>query len=139
MEWVILALIFLVVWYYDSQEAIAKPPPRRKTTPPVPYTSEWKRPVKSAEFINYTDYIKSDTWKKSPQRLACIAAAKNKCQMCGATFGLEVHHISYANLGSELPQQLVLLCILCHEHTHAMAGKGAKYYPPLRRPNFNGQ
>ena len=115
----------------------ATPIDRVITEPTLPYMAAWERPVKSADYIDYKEYVSSDAWQKSERRLNCIKAARNKCQMCGAMFGLEVHHITYTNLGAELPQELVLLCISCHEHTHAMAGKGAKSYPPIRRPNKN--
>ena len=137
----IIPLLVLVLWWAGSRKEIPQPPTPSQTiervvTPTVPKTTmAWIKPKQSEVYIDYTTYISSDEWLKSPQRLACIKTANNKCQMCGVPFGLEVHHISYKHLGNELPEQLVLLCVLCHDHTHLMAGKGAKYYPPLRRPN----
>ena len=130
----------LVLWFFTTLDNKPKSNPTKKapkprvTEPIIPYTAAWERPVKSADYIDYKEYVTSDAWQKSERRLNCIKAARNKCQMCGAMFGLEVHHITYTNLGKELPQDLVLLCISCHEYTHAMAGKGAKSYPPLKRP-----
>ena len=130
----------LVLWIFTTldnkpKDKAEKPEHKpRVTGPPIVYTAAWERPVKSADYIDYKEYVASDEWQRSERRLNCIKAAHNKCQMCGAMFGLEVHHITYKNLGKELPQDLVLLCILCHEHTHAMAGKGAKSYPPIKRP-----
>ena len=130
----ILTVSFLRILYmlvkYNVKKYYIHP---RITTTPLRYTAAWKRPKKSDTYIDYQEYITSEAWQKSTQRLECIKAARNKCQMCGAMFGLEVHHITYNNLGKELPQDLVLLCILCHEHTHKMAGKGAKSYPPIKR------
>ena len=157
MEWYIIALIayplFLAhqKWVQPHLQKSAEadkehlpleaykdkyPIPVNRTVTQLPdfILAEWERPVKAKDYIDYKDYIVSDAWQKSERRLNCIKAARNKCQMCGAMFGLEVHHITYTNLGKELPQDLVLLCILCHEHTHAMAGKGAKSYPPIRCP-----
>ena len=160
MEWYIIALIAYPLFLAHQKwvrpylrkpadsykEQLPLEAYRDKPTTPINRTvtelpafilAEWERPVKAKDYIDYKDYITSDAWQKSERRLNCIKAARNKCQMCSAMFGLEVHHISYANLGKELPQELVLLCALCHDHTHKMAGKGAKYYPPLRRPKLN--
>ena len=109
---------------------------KRKITPfPYAVMAEWVRPKRNKEYIDYKEYVASEEWQNSKRRKQCIKDADNKCQMCGIGFGLEVHHVHYQNLGKEKPDQLVLLCVLCHEYTHKMAGKGAKYYPPLRRPN----
>ena len=155
MEWYAIALIayplYLIheIWIkpylpteppppiYTPTFKKTEPPARATTELPPSVTAEWERPKKSKDYIDYKEYVASDEWQKSERRLNCIKAARNKCQMCGAMFGLEVHHITYTNLGAELPQELVLLCVLCHEHTHAMAGKGAKSYPPIRRPDIN--
>ena len=131
-----MLLIILTQYLVTPQPPARSKVKRHKTTPPPSTLAAWERPVKSTDYIDYKEYVTSDEWQKSERRLNCIKAARNKCQMCGVMFGLEVHHIHYRNLGNELPQQLVLLCSLCHEYTHQMAGKGAQNYPPLRRPNY---
>lgn len=40
------------------------------------------------------------------------------CEACGSPDELEVHHITYENLGTEQPQDLVVLCGQCHEGRH---------------------
>ena len=65
----------------------------------------------------YKQYIKSDAWaEKRRQRLEI---AGHKCEMCGRleenSKGLQVHHITYADLGNEdVGNQLIALCGRCH-------------------------
>jgi 5-methylcytosine-specific restriction endonuclease McrA len=61
----------------------------------------------------------------SPEWWATAAAALRragyKCQVCGVDrcfSRLEVHHNSYANLGREPPEDLVVLCRPCHALFH---------------------
>ena len=70
----------------------------------------------------YKEYIKSDVWKeKCEQRLEI---AGHKCEMCGRleknSKGLQIHHISYRNLGHEdVANDLICLCGRCHILIHA--------------------
>ena len=95
---------------------------------------EWKIPVKSDTYIDYKEYIASDEWKESFARTVTLITDNHQCRMCGDDYKIAVHHITYINLGHEYPEDLVTLCKDCHEHTHTIAGKGAKHYPPIRRP-----
>lgn len=68
------------------------------------------------KWIDYNAYILSDEWKqKREQRLAMDG---NKCQVCGAVDGLEVHHLTYRNLGHEEMDELITLCRDCHKKQH---------------------
>jgi len=61
----------------------------------------------------YRAYLRSDTWKRV--RTGAISAARNRCQECGYSGRrLQVHHLNYANLGRERPQDLRVLCPNCH-------------------------
>lgn len=61
----------------------------------------------------YHDYLQSDWWKKT--RDEAIKRADNKCFCCGRPFDLQVHHLTYENLGFEREYELVVLCKSCHE------------------------
>jgi 5-methylcytosine-specific restriction endonuclease McrA len=65
----------------------------------------------------FAHYVRSAAWNK--RRLAEIAKARNCCTACGEPGGhntlLRVHHISYANLGRELPHDLIVLCPRCFD------------------------
>ena len=71
--------------------------------------------------VDYDDYIISPEWR---QRCAeARLRAGNKCQLCGETRGLHVHHNTYARLGAELPTDIVVLCTGCHRIFHAKRDK----------------
>lgn len=71
----------------------------------------------------YRQYINSSAWRK--RRAYEIALAGHKCRECGhdgtAGIALQVHHVSYANLGEETPSDVVVLCKLCHECRHGIS------------------
>jgi 5-methylcytosine-specific restriction endonuclease McrA len=52
-----------------------------------------------------------------------LARANNKCELCGSTNQLSVHHLTYNNLGKEHPEDLKVLCQNCHEKAHGI-GEG---------------
>ena len=65
------------------------------------------------EFASYNEYLQTEGWKET--RRAAVWAAGGRCQLCGsATRALEVHHVSYDNLGAEGPEDLAVLCDRCH-------------------------
>jgi len=115
---------------FDTYKVVA----RTFTTPPKPLLNSWIKPKASKSYKSHAEYIASEEWQQSPQRLECLRRAANSCEMCGVKYGLEVHHIHYRNFGNETPDQLVYLCCLCHDYTHEIAGKGAVEYPPLKAP-----
>lgn len=63
----------------------------------------------SAEYRTYLDSV---AWEKRRARM--IAVAGHRCQSCGATTGLEVHHLTYNRLGEERDSDLEVLCPPCH-------------------------
>jgi len=71
--------------------------------------------------VSYDAYIRSSTWAKIRQLR--IKFDENKCQTCGNTENLEVHHVydgppdfNYlATLGKEKLLELITLCRICHE------------------------
>lgn len=97
--------------------------------------SAWQPPLKKADIIDYESYIQSDEWIESSARRSKLITTEGKCECCGSNNGTHVHHITYGNLGKESVKDLSVLCPVCHEYTHKMAGKGAGYYPPLQCPS----
>src|SRR5688500_2743238 len=68
----------------------------------------------------YLAYLRSSAWRR--QRRAALERAGGRCQHPGcfrSSLGgpLHVHHVSYSRLGSERPEDLI---VLCREH-HEMA------------------
>ena len=65
----------------------------------------------------YREYLKSPEWKLKREKV--LKRAKNICEGCAEETAIEVHHISYANIGDELLFQLVALCEDCHRKAHS--------------------
>lgn len=67
----------------------------------------------------YERYLQSEGWLKRRERE--LARAKDCCEFCGAPGeldALQVHHLTYAHLGQELPGELIVLCHGCHKDVH---------------------
>ena len=64
----------------------------------------------------YQDYLKSEHWQKT--RKATLADRNYRCEKCGGSGPLHVHHLTYANLGAEWPEDLQVLCEFCHRWEH---------------------
>lgn len=64
----------------------------------------------------YKAYLKSPHWQAIRKRL--YRAYEYKCAMCGSSRNLNVHHITYENLGEEKDEDLTVLCQRCHETLH---------------------
>ena len=57
------------------------------------------------------------------KRKWALERAGYKCEQCGNTYNLSVHHLNYNNLGKEHPEDLKVLCKTCHEREHGI-GEG---------------
>ncbi len=63
--------------------------------------------------MTYDHYINySSLWWVKIQ--FALQRAGRKCQECGYKKGLAVHHLTYARLGREDPEDLRVLCKPCH-------------------------
>jgi hypothetical protein len=72
--------------------------------------------VRTSRQRQYGQYLKSDIWRKKSSEVK--KKRGNKCQECGSFENIEVHHLSYSNLGNELNDDLAVLCRNCHEEAH---------------------
>lgn len=70
----------------------------------------------------YHSYIKSPAWFRV--RNAALAFYKNRCDMCGSTVNLQVHHKTYKRLGREEMRDLQVLCGECHQSVHETSQSG---------------
>ena len=77
--------------------------------------------------VDYKEYIKSTAWHQ--KRLARLKKDKYTCQKCGDTEFLEVHHLTYDNLGDEPMENLICLCRACHQAIHDKYGRKGNYFP----------
>lgn len=65
----------------------------------------------------YNKYISSFAWFE--KRNAALLAASYTCQKCGAKMGdkdvkLHVHHLTYIRFRKERPEDLQVVCDICH-------------------------
>lgn len=66
----------------------------------------------------YPVYLRSSHWQKT--RAAAIKKAGHKCEDCGVSGDLQVHHLTYKRLRAELPEDLRVLCGVCHCKAHGI-------------------
>lgn len=64
----------------------------------------------------YEKYLNSDHWQKT--RKAKLVSRNYRCEKCGGSCKLQVHHRNYDNLGAERPEDLQVLCDGCHRWEH---------------------
>lgn len=66
----------------------------------------------------YDEFLKSPEWRET-RRLA-LQRVGHRCQKCGATKRLQVHHLTYLRRGAEDLDDLEVLCRGCHEAEHGI-------------------
>lgn len=89
-------------------------------------------PVPRENGISYELYIRSLDWES--RRNSVLRRDGYRCQECGSTIALHVHHLTYRNLGDEPHWELLTLCGDCHHRRHKEWVPGVYYgcgYDPL--------
>ncbi len=72
---------------------------------------------KTEFFKEYNKYLKSNDWKMRKKEF--IRMADYKCETCEEEDKiLHVHHLHYRSLGNESFEDVLVLCISCHERLH---------------------
>lgn len=66
-------------------------------------------------YIPYKEYLQTEHWLTLSTK---IKEDIGKCQLCGSTHRLEVHHNNYDNLWNETSKDLIVLCHNCHSKFH---------------------
>lgn len=66
--------------------------------------------------LPYADYLRTEHWRIT--RLRMFKRVGKRCQQCGATDKIQVHHTSYRHLWYEWQADLRVLCATCHEIEH---------------------
>jgi predicted HNH restriction endonuclease len=87
--------------------------------------------------LPYADYLQSEHWRTTRKQALERAGHRCQCGMCPlaslypheiaenfprSVSRLEVHHLTYERLGAEAPEDLLVLCGLCHRVVHGVAG-----------------
>ena len=70
--------------------------------------------VKNRE--EYKAYLNSPHWQAIRKRL--YKEYDYKCDRCGSPKNIQVHHLTYENLGEEKDEDLTVLCQVCHKKLH---------------------
>lgn len=64
----------------------------------------------------YDDYLRSDAWQRRAAKIK--ERAGGTCEGCLSRPAVDVHHLTYANIGNEFAFELVALCSACHARIH---------------------
>lgn len=67
---------------------------------------------------DYSAWLETPEWQEIRER--ALERAEFCCTDCGATRKLQVHHLTYANVGAERPEDLVVVCEECHLVRHGL-------------------
>ncbi len=72
----------------------------------------------------YQQYINSPKWRR--KRMKILKERGWKCEDCGSTNRLEVHHLHYRTFKNERSKDLKVLCRFCHSlvDEHHMKASG---------------
>jgi 5-methylcytosine-specific restriction endonuclease McrA len=75
--------------------------------------------IKYLQSLPYKEYLQSKYWKTRSKKEKTWA--KHICQLCKKNFKyLDVHHLSYKNLGHERKKDLLVVCRNCHAKLHGV-------------------
>jgi 5-methylcytosine-specific restriction endonuclease McrA len=66
--------------------------------------------------ISYTEYLATPQWRA--KALEAKQRAGWLCALCPSGEELETHHRTYARVGRERPEDLIVLCGRCHRRHH---------------------
>ena len=67
--------------------------------------------------IDYQQYLQSEVWRTRSEEAK--KRAGYRCQICNRKGSLNTHHRTYARLGSERDEDLIVLCATCHKLFHS--------------------
>src|SRR4051812_20179796 len=70
----------------------------------------------------YSAYLQSAAWME--KRTRKVALSGHKCEACGDTQRLQVHHLTYARIFREEMGDLMTLCKIHHDAAEEMLRKG---------------
>lgn len=89
----------------------------REAGDPVLNARAIRKPRKKTDYRNkYENYLQSDIWDAKRNEL--FDERGRICQRCMSVNQIEVHHITYNNLGNEPLEDLLVLCTPCHLAEH---------------------
>ena len=88
------------------------------------------RAIRKMPTKQYLAYIRSPQWKQ--KREEHLDRCDRWCEICHKARACQVHHVTYARLGWEQPQDLTAVCVNCHHKIHCSVLEPANdNQPPL--------
>lgn len=90
------------------------------------YIPFWK--YLNLNHLTYKEYLQSSHWIKIANKFK-----KDKCEICNSDANLNLHHLSYKNMGRETLKDVCTLCIRCHKSSH-YGYRGGRLYK-LKKPS----
>jgi 5-methylcytosine-specific restriction endonuclease McrA len=94
---------------------VASPAPPPVLRSVVQRAAKWIKSLPRGR-ARYQAYINSAAWHTKRREL--IKTLGGHCEHCNATEEIQVHHKHYRTLGAEQPEDVTLLCRLCHARIH---------------------
>jgi 5-methylcytosine-specific restriction endonuclease McrA len=76
----------------------------------------FERERRATRRARHRAYLHSPAWRT--RRQAALARAGWRCEDCGHTERLHVHHLTYRRWGHEADDDLRVLCSPCHARRH---------------------
>lgn len=64
----------------------------------------------------HRQYLMSPQWKELREKI--LTRDNHECIMCGSSFNLHVHHLTYEHFTHEQMDDLITLCSYCHSKIH---------------------
>lgn len=88
----------------------------------------------------YEKYIISPEWYNL--KIDLLEKRGCKCEKCGKPkkpTQLQIHHLTYERLYNELPEDLLILCAVCHMKEHGLIKEKKKriYKKPKRKKKYH--
>jgi hypothetical protein len=76
------------------------------------YRLRRQRPRRGWWWERYEIYLASEAWNEMKE--AILWSRGPMCERCNTFYGQELHHKTYRTFGRERPQDIELLCRVCH-------------------------
>lgn len=75
--------------------------------------------LRDAWFYHYNEYLHSAEWRIKRQDI--LERDEFACSICESKENLQVHHVTYDNVGKEQHHELLTLCKSCHTKIHEVS------------------
>lgn len=89
---------------------------------------EQRDKIRTQKKEKYKKYLLSDEW--AALKIDLFKHRGYSCERCCSKTKLHIHHLNYKNIFNEEPEDLIILCVKCHEKEH---NKSIKKKKPIQR------